>query len=745
MDTYHRDLKEEKAYLEKVLLFIRKVLEKERSILAERRGELLEGRREMWKNTVHFSTDFERLTEISQYLSILESHEVSYANLAKQIEKYNRMLDNPYFGRFDFIEEGSVENEKIYVGVHSLIDTDSYDMLVYDWRAPICKIYYQYELGEASYSSPKGQVGGRVTLKRQYKLLKGQLLHFFDCSINIRDEILQEVLSNYASPRMKSIVETIQREQDAIIRDTQNELLMVQGVAGSGKTSVALHRIAYLLYHGMNHYLTSQNILILSPNKIFSQYISSVLPELGEENIQQLTFDSLIDKMIGDRIITEKKQKQLEAILSVDELERAKFRKNCVDFKESDKFFQILERFLQYYERQSIGFQDIYYDGKIIETKEGLKNIFLNNKIGRPIAKRLKRIEGILLNKVHPLRKERIKKIEKLVQKMDGHELEIKSFSRLLSMKESNILMKKIRQFTDIDYFNVYCSLFKNMKLFLKMSQGIALPDNIEEIIEETKKRLDEGWVSYEDSSPILFLKLRIEGNDNFSEIKQIVIDEGQDYSYMQYQIFKILFPKGSFTVLGDIHQTIGKTLGDSFYEEIVHIFNKKSWAKVFLDKSYRSSYEISRFSKQILDLDQTCVSFERMEEKPKIEAYESIEDMDRGVIDGLKVLLGKGYISIAIVCKTYKECEDVYKRLKSFLKINLITSETDELESGIVIVSSYMAKGLEFDAVLVYNVSSENYTNEIDKKLLYIACTRALHRLILTYVGEKSTLIPVE
>ena len=742
MDGYQENLKTEKEYLNKTLAFIRNELDQETERLTGRKGELLALRKEMYENTVHFSTDFTRLTEINQYLTLHQGQMNSYGSTYKQIEKYKRMLSTPYFGRFDFTEEDLEEQEKIYVGLYNVVDSKNYDILVYDWRAPISSIFYQHELGIASYRAPKGTIKGNVGLKRQYKIHQGALQYYFDCSLKIDDEMLQEVLSRNTSPKMRNIVETIQKEQNKAIRDLESELLMVQGVAGSGKTSIALHRIAYLLYHGMVDKLRTNNILILSPNEIFSKYISGVLPELGEENVEQSTFDALALKLLGEQIRREKREEWLETLFRCDCSEEVERRKRAVVFKGARTFAAVLERLIAVYEKKYIPFEDIYYDGMIIETKQLLKNQLLQDKIGRPTAKRLKRIENILLDRIHTQRKIRIKKIEALAQKMDGHEFEIKSFSRLLSMKESNKLLKRIKRITSIDVLSVYKLLYSDLRLFYKLTEDMSLPEDIGEIIEETKKRLDNGIIAYEDCAPLLFLKLRLEGSEGFSEVKQMVIDEAQDYTPMHYEVFHLLFKDARFTILGDIYQSLDKEEKLSLYQEIADIMDRRKTLQLFLNRSYRSSFEISSFAQLIIGRSYDSVPIERNGMKPVMLQEATIQALERGIISHAERLTAEGWGTIAILCKTRTESEALYNRLKIALDTKLIY-DGEEVESGVMILPIYLAKGLEFDGVIVYDVSVDRYSSAMDQKLLYVACTRALHRLVLCWKGEKSNLIP--
>lgn len=741
MDIENQSLLEEKRYLDNILSYIRNELQKNTQLLLDRKTELLKSRKAMWENTVHYSDDFERLTEISQYLSELRSQTESYGSVFKQVEKYKKMLDIPYFGRFDFVEEGSDEDEKLYIGLHNVIDSESFNIIIYDWRSPIASIFYQYELGDVTYKSPSGPVSGNVLLKRQYKIKSGQLEYFFDSNVRINDEMLQDTLCFNSSTKMRNIVETIQKEQDAIIRDTNNGVLVVQGVAGSGKTSIALHRIAYLLYHGMSSKLNSNNILIISPNSIFSKYISNVLPELGESNVAETTFDDLAIKIIDSELQIERKNTQLESLINNTDEEEMRLRSSSIAFKESRVFVEILNRLLTYYEKNMIEFEDVYYDGSIIETKQILRNQFLRNEIGRPITKRLKRMEKKLFSMIHPIRKERIKRIEKLVEDKGEHKFQIRCFSRLLSIKESKVLRSKIRKFTEIDFLHVYKYLFSQEGLLLKLAQGLKLSDCINQIIEITRRDLEKGVVCYEDTAPLIFLRLKIEGNDLFSEIKQVVIDEAQDYSPMQYEVFNLLFDKGKFTILGDVNQSICKNPNESLYDDIIEIIKRKNAIKLNLDKSYRSSYEITSFAKKILNLSQEITNFERHDTKPTVELKDSFERIDKAIYDNIKKLMKEGYTSIAVICKTAIEAKGVYEKLRN-LDVKLIDSEEKMIEKGVLIIPVYMSKGLEFDAVVIYNASRESYSNEMDRNLLYIACTRALHRLNLYYTGEISPFI---
>ncbi|MDA8442965.1 MAG: AAA family ATPase [Peptococcaceae bacterium] len=739
MDDYLSNLHEETNYLNTTVNFIKSELVTLTSTLAEQKTKLIEFRRDMWENTVHFVNDFDRLTEMNQYLTELNAKTLGFSNMQKHAETYKRILDSPYFARIDLADDESPDPEKIYIGLSNIMDRQTHHVYVYDWRAPISSLFYRFELGKGFYTAPIGTISCEILLKRQYKIQHSELKYFFDCSLTINDDLLQEVLSHNSSPQMRQIVETIQKEQDVVIRDTENELLMVQGVAGSGKTSIALHRIAFLLYHGLSSNLNSTNFLIISPNAIFSKYISTVLPELGEENVKQTTFETIALQHFDGKFIPEERNSQLEGLIFGQASKATTLKRQAIDFKGSRTFVQVLERFLRHYARHMIPFQDIYYNGAIIMTRQQLKNRFLKNTVGIPMAKQLQRVANMVLDKVHPLQKQRLTRLEAIVQKSEGHELEVKSFSRLLALKDAKRFEQRLQQFTTVDYLDMYRALFANSELFNKLCLGLNLPENIAQIIAITHQALQQGHVAFEDCAPLLYLKLKVEGDGGFAEIKHVVIDEAQDYYPLHYEVFKLLFKQARYTVLGDVNQAIAKHADLSLYDEVEQILAKNRSFKLFLNTGYRSSYETNEFALRVLGVKQTLPLFERHEAKPVIVCRENSAALAQQIVADIADYLSQGYESIAVICKTQREAQQVYAQLKGLADINLLSSEDSSLDKGVLVIPSYLAKGLEFDVALVYNVTQENYTSEFDQKLLYVACTRALHRLALYYTGEIS------
>jgi len=563
--------------------------------------------------------------------------------------------------------------------------------------------------------------------------------YFFDSNINILDEMLMVALSKNMTSRMKIIVETIQKQQDLIIRDMFNDLLLVQGVAGSGKTSIALHRIAYLMYQGLNLKLSANNVIVISPNPLFSKYISNVLPELGEENINEYTFENIFLKIFENKLSMKTKSENFENIITAETEEQRNFLRSYDEFKGSFVFLNIIDRFIEYYERKLVPFEDVYYNGKIIEKRELSKAFLLSGKLDMPTSKKLKIIENRILEKVRDNRIERRNKIQKTVNELNNHEFEIMSFTRLLAAKETQALTERLRKFTEFESFEIYKKLFSDINLFKKISKGLELPENIDEIIRYTNTALSDPFnIPYADGIALMYLKIKAEGCDLFSEIKQVVVDEAQDYYHIHYYILKSLFRYARFTIVGDINQSIEKSSDLPLYDDIISIFNFEKSSKVFLNKSYRSSYEIGKFSAKLLDDEDSIEFFRRNEEEPAIVKLINNLSLQDEIVKTIEKYKSQGFSSIAVICKDRKEASRLYFKLTDKIKIKLIDYlDYESVLEGTLILPVYLAKGLEFDAVIVYEANNNNYNTEFDKKLLYIACTRALHRLSLFYSGE--------
>ena len=743
MDNYNDEFIIESEYFDNTIILIKAKLSEENDKNQKDRKKLIESRKEMWDNTVHFSDDFDKLIEINQYLQPLETQTTSYDAAINKTQRLENMLHLPYFARVDFTESGSNDKEKIYIGRSNLIDDKSHNIYVYDWRAPISSIFYRFELGNVQYEAPVGIITGEISLKRQYEINNGKLDYFFDANVQIVDEFLRKLLSKNASSKMKTIVETIQRDQDIVIRDIENDLLIVQGAAGSGKTSIALHRVAFLMYQGLASKLRANNIVIISPNALFGQYISEVLPDLGEENIESLIFEDVFKRILNSNgKMVQTRNQLLESLITCDDSLKKNIIKSSLKFKTSSTFIQILHRLIWYYEHKMIEFSDVYYNGIYIANRHLLKASLLKRNSSEKLAIRLKHIEKDILESVWEIRKDRIKRLEVFVGTNPEHMFEVIEFARLISIRESTTLLANIHKFTKVDYFNLYNTLFKDKELFYRIAKGLVLPDNIEQIINYTNESMNSDMLNYEDSLALLYLKLKIAGSNEYNDIKQIMVDEAQDYYPIHFEILKALFYNAKYTILGDFNQTIEKQEDISIYTDIQNILNKKKSIMISMWKSFRSTNEIISFSSKFINDSSKLESFSRSGDTPEVYYATDVTELDKLLINEINLSKKKGFKSVGILCKSTLDAKELYYRLKVKTEIKLIIEDSKEMVNGVFIIPIYMAKGLEFDVVLIYGTDDNLYKTEDDRKLLYIACTRALHRLNLFYSGEISRLL---
>ena len=727
------ELNVEKQYLKNVVDFLKDQITSSDEHVMQQKKNLIAIRKEMFADGISTVDDLDRNIEISQYHSMERMETAHYERKLGKLEKYKRIIDKPYFGRFDFTEEGE-ETEKIYVGHQNVMKDGSYEVMVYDWRAPIASMFYRNEIGKAGYLAPCGDIEGEISLKRQYEIEKGELKYFFDSSVAITDELLQQALGHNASHYMKDIVETIQKEQDLAIRDKGNDLLIVQGVAGSGKTSIAMHRIAFLLYERMNEGLTSDNIMIISPNRLFGEYVSTVLPELGEDNVCYSTMEDLWELYFKDRMRIRSRNSQLEFMIT--SRKRSEVRAT-IRFKGSMTFVAILDRLVEAYEKELIQFKDVYFGQQLIASKESLRKDFLDNPIKMAVGRRLKRIANGLEKKLREAEREMRKQLIK-ESKGRGSYVEESDLDEQLGLYRQKAY-EQMRSFIYIDYFKLYQTLFKNTKLFKRLSKGLTLPKNIENICFYTGKSLRPDLVNYEDGMAILYLKLKLEDEHLCPQIKQVLIDEAQDYYPLQYKVLSEIFNNVQYTVLGDIGQTIEKNESEDLYDEVIECLKPKEALKLSLNKSYRSSFEISHFTSRLRENTTASIAYERHDEVPTVAGQENEAQMLEWIVDKTKEYTEGGYETIAIICKSQKEVNHVYSKLAGKIEMHKLTAEQEDFHKGVLIMPIYMAKGLEYDAVIVYGVGEASYHDSEDKQLLYIACTRALHRLSLCYTGELS------
>lgn len=619
-------------------------------------------------------------TEMRFMMAESDAEVLKMERKSKYFQTLFKIQGNPYFGKIVF--KDNIDEEEIYIGITHVEDNLNY--YVHDWRSPICSLFYDYETGPASYSSPDGLVTGELTVKRQYKIEDAKLKGIFDTSINIEDDVLQQVLAEDSNDKMKNIVNTIQQEQNKVIRNTEDKTLIVQGIAGSGKTSVALHRIAFLLYKIKN--LSSNNVLIFSPNKVFSEYISNVLPELGEDNTLQTTFNQFMETNIKEFRHVEEFTKFIERFYKDKTVD-----KELITYKQSNQVVTDLKDYIENYKKTAY-FTDNLDTRDFTYSKDEL-NYFLHERYNHM---KFFDIIPIIATKICDTYYN---------GKKTNHKKLVSQLYQLLNCKRD---LKTI-------YKNFYYSTY------FKHSYKKSLSD------QEINSFINKRDITYEDACLFIYMKGLLEGFAYQGMIKQIVIDEAQDYNKMQYQVIKNIFPNASFTILGDVNQTINPYYKYSSLKELEEIFDEDT-KYLELTKTYRSSKEIIEYTNKILGLNYVT-AIRKENNIPVLLRQES--NLKKELQNDIN-LLKKEYKSIAIITKTDEEANKIYGLLKEDNKdLSLLESNTEKFNRNLIVVPAYTAKGLEFDSVIIYTEKENKYTKE-EKYLYYVACTRCQHQLIV-------------
>lgn len=677
--AFNQTEKQEKEYLKQIISFLKKVIGNTDASVKDHVDTLAEYKDYIWSNKDIAPHEIRSMRE-----SILNHFALGESVINKH-KRLTKILAIPYFGRIDFLEKK--ENSKvmpIYIGIHTFYDPESRATLIHDWRAPVSSMFYDHELGEAGYRSPSGEIKGVISLKRQYRIRGGKMEFMIESALTVHDDILQKELSSNADDKMKNIVATIQREQNRIIRNEDIRTLIIQGVAGSGKTSIALHRIAYLLYTFRDS-ISSKDILIISPNKVFSDYISNVLPELGEETVPETSMEQILSGVL------EHKYKYQTYFGLVNEL-LEKPSSSLIDriaYKASFGFISELDKFILHIENTYFKAADVKLTKYITIPAPFIEEQYLRfNRY--PIRRRFDAMADYMLDML---------KIQ---------------YTFTVTTTGRNLLKKEIRlMFAGNNDIQVYKDFFKwtNNPGMFKMRKGHTL--------------------EYSDLAPLAYLHLALEGNGNQPfRVKHLLIDEMQDYSPIQYKVIQKLFPCRK-TVLGDAGQSVNP-YGSSTAETIQKSLTASEIMK--LCKSYRSTFEITDFAQKIhpnAELEPVA----RHGEKPQILQFGSAVEELSGIMGLISTYRKSGYKSLGIICKTEQQARKMADMLKSYANdISFLSSQSSAFVQGIVITSAHMAKGLEFDEVIIPQTDERNYRSEIDKSMLYVAVTRAMHRLTLTF-----------
>lgn len=634
---------------------------------------------------------WENYTEMDEYgyenydnqQALLHQVHANEEKLSKR-KRLTKMLESPFFGRVDFRYDGEEESETFYIGIGNFAPRAGMRPLIYDWRAPVSGLFYDYDRGPAAYDAPGGRMEGEITSKWQYKIKNGHMIYGFESDTKIDDEILKQELGSGGDVQLKNIVRTIQKEQNAIIRNTEDRILAIQGVAGSGKTSVALHRIAYLLYHDREN-LKAANILILSPNNAFSDYISHILPELGEEHIQEMSFDLFAYKELKEAANDcEDRYDYLEKKMKFQDSEwEIRFKE-----KQSASFIGQMEGFLAMLEEDLVNIRSFTFKG-FHKTEEEIIHLFYFKFQTVPLLARMDAVMEYLIDEYETLR------------------------GKNISEEDMEALRETFQKmYVTTDLYEIYGWLLKDCG-YPELSNA-----------EYERRKLE-----YEDVFPMLYLKYRLKGSRKHKNIKHLVIDEMQDYSYLQYSILSMLF-HCRMTILGDRAQTMDSECQD-VTKFLPKIFGKKI-RKIVMNKSYRNTLEIAEYAERIrggegLELFQR--HGKEVEEFHGLSMEEMLENIEKQVKSA-----NAQYETAAVITMNESDAYDIYRLLKNRqLPVSYMDRDTSVFKKGMTVTTFYLAKGLEFDQVFAL-LGRE--TNPLYKQAKYISATRALHEL---YVYEES------
>lgn len=761
------EIQQEQKRLDSVMETITQEINRLEEETSRRRNEVVHIRKHFWDeikvNTDTFDDYLETIIGLRQEAQALSVNQSTHRHASKRLSTLRRMQEIPYFGRIDFIEDGTSTQEQIYIGISSLSDLNGEEFLIYDWRAPISSIYYDYQPGPAKYTTPGGTIQGVLEKKWQYLIRGGILQSMFDTSLTIGDEILQQVLGKGTDKQMHNIVATIQQEQNRIIRHDHGRLLIVHGAAGSGKTSAAMQRIAYLLYKYRDR-LNADQIILFSPNSMFNSYVSNVLPELGEENMQQVTFQEYLDHRLSREFHVENPFEQLEYVLTAENTPSYRSRIASIQFKASTRFFEAVQSYRQSLEVTGMQFKDISFRGKPIVTAQQIAERFYSHDTTHRFHNRLESLRDWLINKISEAQKvERTKpwvqeEIELLSndeyyqahrylakkrgfkqEAIANYEMEHVALASLIVHQKMKPLRKRIRAFRFINMKAMYKQLFTSylhIKDWFEGEPSASLSD----ICQVTLEMLDEGKLFYEDATPYLLLKELILGFQTNSSIKHLVVDEAQDYSPFQFEFLRRLFPAARMTVLGDFNQAIFAHASETVdFNSLTRIYGPDETEVINMARSYRSTKPIIEFTRRLVPNGESIIPFDRNGELPVLKQLADHAELHSCITSKVKDLQGLGLNSIAIICKSAEESISAYDALSNIEEIKLLKSNSIEYEQGVVVVPSYLSKGIEFDAVIIYDASKDVYGEESLRRVFYTACTRAMHYLQLYSVGEPS------
>lgn len=726
----------DKALEENRLMMVRSLILRQISALTAelqaKRGGVTEARRTMWAET-HVIRDFDDVANLSTLLSDVTFREQQYADIRLRLTNLQRMLDSPYFGRIDFIEDGYGDTEQIYIGGNSLFDETKQQYFIYDWRAPISSMYYDCGVGRASFAAPDGAVTGEITLKRQFHIEKGALCYLFDSDLLIDDDILQIELSRTSDAKIKTIINSIQKEQNQAIR-CEADNIMVFGPAGSGKTSVGLHRLAYLLYRHRGR-LTSARVRIFSSNNIFSSYIAGIIPELGEEDVSTLDFNALLTTYGPEErvflgpyeqidFLSRTARQQTNAAPSGPESlsQRDALRRAGISMKYNPDFAAYLHEYIRQYSPAVT--EDACFNHDTVCEKERILALYDDRTAIGNLASKTSRTLDYVSRRFEEYFKENRKAITTFFNDLyDENFLDGEIRSKFEEQK--SIVLEDLR-----------ARLFPNAKrLYEKIVRGYTrergLPSGLSRFTVQSLKR---DRLYYEDALVLFYIDTMTGRVRKERNARHILVDEAQDMSHLQHQILLNVFEGCHFTVLADVNQALYPEINLHDKEALLALYGSRSTV-VELSKSYRTTYEISRFAAQWLGTFDESRFYKRMGGEPEILQAADSAQAAAGLLAGLPA----DFNTVGILLADRTGAIAFHRRLTALMQtpVSLIADPNDEFRRGVMVMAVPYAKGLEFDAVIIPEYGSPVFDGPWGRKTLYLMCTRALHRLYLIEEGK--------
>lgn len=702
-------------------------------------------------NTTTYSGMMDTAMSFRAQQQMLDERNNSWQHAADHLATLKRLEKKPYFARIDFKERGAAKPESVYIGLASFSDKPDH-FLIYDWRAPISSVYYEGKLGKVSYNTPVGPQEVDMTLKRQFQIKDGTIVTIFDTDEQVGDQMLLEALGNHSSTKMKSIVTTIQRTQNEIIRDTKDDLLFVQGAAGSGKTAAVLQRVAWLLYRYRGN-LTSSQVVLFSPNQLFNDYIDQVLPELGEHNMVQMTYFQFANRRVP-RLHVQTLAQRFAA--SQDETSK-KAQRLCTSLQ----YFKATERYAKHLGHAHMRFRNIMFNGKIFVSKEKIREIYYSFNNNYKLGNRLDGTKEALIKYLnHRVSTEmRSKWVEERVQSLSKEELdtlfaneprefesddkEFKFLARKIVMKAFEPIKRAINHNQWLNINGQYLHLLRVTPKLVNLADYGLTADQWTNFVDQTKEELKQRNISAAGITTYLYLYDLITGKHGQRDIRYVFVDEVQDYDPYQLAYLKYRFPRAKFTLLGDLNQAIfTHENSKSLLRQLSTMFEPEKTKVVQLTKSYRSTKQITDFTKHILLDGEAIEAFDRNGELPQVVTAPDFDGSVDALVDALAKYQGE-HDQVAIIGKTLEDSEQLHQALeRRNVKTTLIRTENQRLVKGTIIVPSFLAKGLEFDAIIVWNANDEQYHGDDERQLLYTICSRAMHALTLTAVGKVTDLL---